>query len=305
MELQQLKYFLCASRTASFADVADEFGVSRQAISSSIKSLESELKIVLFDRSHNRLALTPEAKEFAVRTEETIALFGALEERCKTPVVRNLTLSLDSFLFESNSCILESVLAYSDCSNGCTVSLSQESFFRAFRNVEKRTSDIGIVRMMHSDIPGCECIILRSAFLGCAISERHALAKRDSLRIADLKGERLILPNGYSRRYEILMQEDSLGLPSLPITSIDEKTIAVEAIRKNYGVGITDCIDVNERCACDGIVHVPFTNPEYQVFDILFFRKDNPNASCIRHFADWIIDNNYWKSWNMSHSADC
>ena len=67
MELQQLKYFLCASRTASFADVADEFGVSRQAISSSIKSLESELKIVLFDRSRNRLALTPEANDILLK----------------------------------------------------------------------------------------------------------------------------------------------------------------------------------------------------------------------------------------------
>ena len=304
MELQQLRYFLCARESASFAAVADRFHVSRQAISSSMKSLEGELSIEIFDRSNSGLTLTPEAKEFAIRAKETMDLFDRIQLRCSEPIAKGLSLALDSFLFEPCSCIFDSLFDYANSPHGCTIHLSQESFFRVLHCVEKRQSDIGIVRTMNLGIHDCETVILRTAYLGCIASKEGLLANRDYVSIGDLKDNSLILPNGFEQRYGKIVDAYIAESDNFPISVIDEKTIATEAVRKQFGIGITDYSNGQGRRVGEGVVYIPFKNPEYLVYDVLFFRKDNPKEIPIRAFANWIIDNDCWRLWELSHTSN-
>ncbi len=72
MELRQLEYFHLASRLLNVTQVAERLGVSQPNITVSIKKLEEELGIQLFERRRRRLYLTAEGEMFLSRIEPVL-----------------------------------------------------------------------------------------------------------------------------------------------------------------------------------------------------------------------------------------
>lgn len=64
MEFLQLKYFGDAAQTENFSKTAQKFGVPTSAVSQSIRRLEKELGVELFDRRSNRIALNEDGRRF-------------------------------------------------------------------------------------------------------------------------------------------------------------------------------------------------------------------------------------------------
>lgn len=64
MELLQLKYFLSAARSENFSKTAADFMVPQSTVSQTIKKLENELGLNLFDRIGNRVRLNNNGKIF-------------------------------------------------------------------------------------------------------------------------------------------------------------------------------------------------------------------------------------------------
>lgn len=64
MELLQLKYFLSAAKSENFSRTAAEFMVPQSTISQTIKKLENELGLLLFDRKGNRVYLNSNGAVF-------------------------------------------------------------------------------------------------------------------------------------------------------------------------------------------------------------------------------------------------
>ena len=64
MELLQLKYFCDAAESENFTKTANKFGVPTSNISQTIKRLETELGAKLFERTANRIKLTPRGRVF-------------------------------------------------------------------------------------------------------------------------------------------------------------------------------------------------------------------------------------------------
>ncbi len=65
-----LRCFACAARAMSFTEAARLLGISQPALSESIRRMEGELGVRLFDRTTRSLALTPEGRALAGLAEE-------------------------------------------------------------------------------------------------------------------------------------------------------------------------------------------------------------------------------------------
>ena len=79
MELLQLRKFCHAARSGSFARTAEHFGVPPSDISQTVRRLEEELGVRLFDRKANAVTLNRRGEEFARQVQQGLtALDGAV-----------------------------------------------------------------------------------------------------------------------------------------------------------------------------------------------------------------------------------
>lgn len=69
MELQQFKYFLAVARCEHLTKAAEELNIAQPALSQSIRRLEADLGVPLFDRSGHKIALNPQGKFLKERLE--------------------------------------------------------------------------------------------------------------------------------------------------------------------------------------------------------------------------------------------
>lgn len=95
MELLQLRYFCEVARRESVTKVAEELHVSQPSLSKTIKNLEKELGVVLFDRVKKRIVLNEQGKEFYDKVSKGLNLIdSAVDGLSVTPDSENGTISL-------------------------------------------------------------------------------------------------------------------------------------------------------------------------------------------------------------------
>ena len=73
MDLELLRTFLELNRTRHFGRAAEALHLTQAAISSRLKSLESQLGVSLFQRNRRSMSLTPEGARLIRHAEAQIA----------------------------------------------------------------------------------------------------------------------------------------------------------------------------------------------------------------------------------------
>ncbi len=75
--MNELKHFLTAAQAGSFTKAAAQLGVSTSALSHSIRKLEEELKIKLFNRTTRSLAPTEAGEQLF---QQLLPLFAQIDD---------------------------------------------------------------------------------------------------------------------------------------------------------------------------------------------------------------------------------
>ncbi len=81
MNITQIKYVLEVAASSSMREAAGKLFVSQPALSASIKELEDELGILIFERTNKGILLTDEGREFADYAKKAIRQYEILEDR--------------------------------------------------------------------------------------------------------------------------------------------------------------------------------------------------------------------------------
>ena len=80
MEILQLRYFCDAAETENFSKTARKFLVPTSNISQSIKRLENELEVKLFDRASNRLKLNEQGRNFYIKINNALSIIDSAKK---------------------------------------------------------------------------------------------------------------------------------------------------------------------------------------------------------------------------------
>ena len=87
MTLQQLRYAVTIADCKSINKAATELFITQPSLSNTIKDLEEEIHIKLFDRSNRGIIITPEGEEFLGYARQMLDHYRLIEER----IVENAT----------------------------------------------------------------------------------------------------------------------------------------------------------------------------------------------------------------------
>lgn len=81
MNITQLKYVLEVASSSSMREASTKLYVSQPALSASIRELEDELGILIFERTNKGISLTDDGREFLTYAKKAVGQYGILEDR--------------------------------------------------------------------------------------------------------------------------------------------------------------------------------------------------------------------------------
>ena len=81
MNINQIRYVLEVASSSSMRAASTKLYVSQPALTASIRELEEELGILIFERTNKGISLTDEGREFVSYAKKAISQYEILEER--------------------------------------------------------------------------------------------------------------------------------------------------------------------------------------------------------------------------------
>mgnify|MGYP000922851399 FL=1 len=245
----KLETLLTVNEKKSFTKAAEELSLTQPAVSHHIAMLEEDLKIKIFHRSRGEIKLTPEG-EIAVKYAKRIkALYAKMQQEIADEE-KQMTKIRVGITHTSESNIIAEVLAkYGNQTSGISITIITDSINNLYDMLINYELDIAIVEGNIND-SRINARLLDTDYLVCVMSNNNPLAKKNTVTLADIKKEKMILrlPNSGTRNLFVSHLE-SIGM------SIDDFNIVLEVdniatikdlVRKDLGVSIlahSACMD--------------------------------------------------------------
>jgi DNA-binding transcriptional LysR family regulator len=195
MELRHLRHFAAIAERLSFSKAAEALHLSQPALSRQIQGLEDELGCALFERLPSEIRLTPEGEY--LRDRATALLTGVddlvqeMKSRGKTRVRRLRLAHFGTFL---ELFMVPFLHRLHQRHPGWQIDLLELEPAKALRSLARGEVDAASTgRPEPHLLEGLETRLLWVDSPLLVVPADHALAKRRAVRLADLRGERLLI----------------------------------------------------------------------------------------------------------------
>ena len=206
MEILQLKYFLYTAKYESIAKTAKEFMVPPSSVSVSIKKLEEELEVNLFDRSANRLKLNKNGKIFY----KSISLCEKEIKNVKNKLLDRSKIQkgeIKLLILTNRSSVTDAIVEFKNEYPDTSFTISHDSFAKPESfDLVICDSDLKTDNFERAELVKEEIFI--------AVHKSNPFSKNSSIKLKDLADEKFISMNKGSRMREFtdnLLEKDEIS----------------------------------------------------------------------------------------------
>ena len=159
MTIQQCKYVLEIEKKGSFNEAAKSLFIAQSSLSASVKALETELGIKIFERSNNGVYLTSDGAEFVRYASQIIDQNNFILEKYKSGTVcpkLYITTQHYDFVADIFGKMINSVEE-----NSYKISLKETQTYEVISETEKGYCDIGIIAIKNTDFDIMKRILIK------------------------------------------------------------------------------------------------------------------------------------------------
>ncbi len=245
MTIQQCKYVLSIANTGSFNEAAKQLFIAQSTLSLSIKSLEQELGIRIFERSGNGVYLTEDGSEFVRYASQIVQHGDFVSERYSVKdVSHRLYIATQHYDFVAD--IFGKMLSDGDLES-YKYALREIKTYDIIREIEISRSDIGIIAIKDSEYDimkrylgkkGIAFTEVLKASPHVFLSKSHPLASSETLAISDLKDYPYVSYDQGDRNISFFTEEIVSGLKSKKHIEISDRATLMNVLL------VTDCYTV-------------------------------------------------------------
>jgi DNA-binding transcriptional LysR family regulator len=238
MKMRQIEAFRAVMQAGSTTAAALELHTSQSNVSRLVAQLESDTRLVLFERTGGRLIPKPEAK--ALFREVERAFVGLKSLTYAADSIRNLgsgRLRIASIPGIGLSFLPRVVQQFKRSRPDVTVSVHTNTSNTVEQWVSSQFCDVGIVAFV-SAAATCQVLALPDVEVVCIIPKDHRLAKRSKIKASDLQGEQYIsLVHGDGSREDTDRMFEQEGVER--VLSLEAQYSATCCEMVKLGLGVT------------------------------------------------------------------
>lgn len=197
-DVQRLHTFGLVVDLGSISAAAGVLGYTQSAVSQQLAALEREAGMALVDRSQRPLRPTRAGELLHPHVERVLAAVGGAEATLEDVRAGTPRLRLAAFTSALSSFVPQAVRDLRRTHDQIVVQVLQLETSEAIESLRRGGADVAVVHHMPGvAVPETSGLHRRRLLvddLYVVLPERHRLARREEVRLADLEAEPLILP---------------------------------------------------------------------------------------------------------------
>ncbi len=296
MEILQLKYFSAAAAHEHITKAAEQLHIAQPALTQSIRRLEEELGVKLFDRSGRNIVLNETGRIFFKRVSPILAELENLPDEIReTAGIFRRTIHMN--VVAASALITKIIIRYK--------ALHPEVEFQLMHNEKAEHFDIGITTMPYGSKINNKNTTTISEEIMLAVPANSKYAKAGSADLRDVAGEGFISLSGSLPLREICDKFCmSVGfVPHIAFES-DSPDAVRDLIGANMGIAFWPSFSWGTALR-QNIVFIPIREPECKRNIIVSLRDGQENSPVLSDFYNYIVSNlqNFKKGEDFSASV--
>ncbi len=288
--LRQLEVFLATARHENVSRAADELAMSQSAASGSLKELEQQFAVQLFDRVGKRLQLSELGRQLRAQAESLLQQAQEFEQALSGGQTVG-SLRIGATLTIGNYMAVALIAAFRQQFPTAEVTLEVANTATIARRVADFELDLGMIEG-EVNSPQLETTHWRDDTLQVFAAPSHPLAGKRRVSDAQLKAQQWIVREPGSGTRQTFDRAMHGLLSDLDIVMELQHTEAIKrAVEAGLGVGCLSSISLVDAFARGSLVpiHVPQRDFSRQLN--LIARRDRYNSAATRHWLALCASN--------------
>lgn len=194
MTFQQIQYFIAVAQSATYLEAAEKMNISQSSLSKQIISLENELDIQLFDRSHRSAVLNDAGRQFYTDAVKILADYDRMRSNLR-PFARGLTgqVRLGTLPILTQYGLTSALHHFSEEYPGIYLNIDEVEDDTLIYGLKHGDYDFAIARQSLVAEENIKSFPLADDELAAVVSVSHPLARREAVDLEELRDEKFIL----------------------------------------------------------------------------------------------------------------
>lgn len=289
MDIYQMKYVLALAKHRNFTQAAESCYISQSSLSQQISKLEKELGVRLFDRTTRAIRITEAGQTFVEMATGILHDVDTLEQTMATYAgfLRG-TINIGAITALERIGFSQLVTDFYSRYPNLTLNIYQGKSLSLLESLEKRNIDIAFVTQPREhNYPYMDFRVVGRDEYSLIVSDKHPLAGREEVDLAELKDEDFILQHPDQSVSGLCMQACAeAGFTPRVISRIETVSIAMNLARQGLGVVFLPS-EVPEQYPMNGLCRIRLKKPIEKRIVMVTRAKETP-SHLVSAFIDFI-----------------
>lgn len=288
LSYRQLEHFVTVAQELHFSRAADKLGVAQSAVSVQVQQLEQQLGVRLLHRNKRKPITLTDAGELLY--DEAVAVLRHMERAQQIGQLAAQGMSGHVKLGYISSAVTSGMLArmltqFRLGHEQVHMQVLAMETPRQLQALQQGEIDAGLLRPRRRYPEGVKAVIVHSEPFMVAMAENHPLARNDSIRAAELRGQTFIAPqfvNESEGFAEVLARlAETAGFSAREAYRVNDFITATSLAAAGYGIVVLP--ESNSLIHQPGVVFRPLRDFKENVHMALAYRE-RENSPAVRAF---------------------
>ncbi|MCR5773619.1 MAG: LysR family transcriptional regulator [Lachnospiraceae bacterium] len=297
MNIYQIKYVLEVAKSSSIREAATKLFISQPALSKSIKELEEELGILLFERTNKGITLTHEGNEFVTYAKKVFSQYEIMEDRYLSKDSDKERFSVSTQHYTFSMAAFTNVIQKND-PDAFAFSIHETKTKEVLNDVRSLRSEVGVISYSAANEKVIRKLIKEYGLEFTELMKRpayvyvwkdHPFAGRKEISLEELSDYPFISFDQSDESNYYLTEEAMADHDFKKTVKSDDRATSMELIAKLHGYSIGSGMLAGDDAILQGLVSIKLEEEDPLTIGYIV-RKESTLSIYGRDFVEELLN---------------